>query len=224
MVHQRFDRELAAFDKPLDKREVACVSWFSPQVRRIQQRPQPVESGDERCPIVDAHDPAASREGERLQDTGKRNRGRQLPRIHRHQNRPKPVVRWRERTQTFTRQQLVARDRGCGGGMTRKPEPFLHERRDHRRTVTNGENAVNRSRPGQLENRPRRCRLVRETDRNRPVPPGILEHIAAVGREDQIHAETFGRVAERARLISGRRGEEKNSWHEHPALSALSGS
>ena len=118
-------------------------------------------------------------------------------------------------TQTLARQQLVARGRGCGGGMTRQPEPFLHARRDHRRPIADGEHAVKRTRPGQLENRPRRRRLVREPDGNRPVPPRILEHVAAIGREHQIDAETLGRLTERARLISGRRGEEKNSWHEH---------
>ena len=106
--------------------------------------------------------------------------------------------------------------------MARKPEPFLNQGRDHRRTITNRENTVKGTRPGQLENRLRRRGLVRETDRNCPVLPGILEHIAAVGREHQIDAETLGGFTERARLISGRRGEEKNSWHGHSKLSAIS--
>jgi len=98
--------------------------------------------------------------------------------------------------------------------VARKAEPFLNQRRDDGWTITNREDAVKGIGPGQFENRLRRRGLVREADGNRPVLPGILEHIAAVGREHQVDAVTLGCVTERARLISGRRGEEKNSGHD----------
>ena len=50
-------------------------------------------------------------------------------------------------------------------------------------------------------------RLVMKTDRNRLVPPRILQLVAAVARKHETHAEFFGRLAERANLIAGRRGE-----------------
>ena len=68
-----FERELAAFDESLDERAVACVPLaLRARSGAVEQRPQPVESGDERRLIVGAHDTAASRERERLQDARKR--------------------------------------------------------------------------------------------------------------------------------------------------------
>ena len=57
--------------------------------------------------------------------------------------------------------------------------------------------------------------LVVEAHRDGGVLPGIVEHVAPIGREDELDAEPLGRFAEHARLISGGGGEEKNAGHGH---------
>jgi hypothetical protein len=44
-----------------------------------------------------------------------------------------------------------------------------------------------------------------EPDGYGAVLPRILEHVAPVSREDQLDAKPFGRFAEGARLVPGRR-------------------
>ena len=56
--------------------------------------------------------------------------------------------------------------------------------------------------------------LVVEPDRNRLVAPRILDHVTAIGGEHQLDAEPLGRLAERARLIPGRRRQQENATHD----------
>jgi hypothetical protein len=52
-------------------------------------------------------------------------------------------------------------------------------------------------------------------DGERAIAPRILEVIAPVAREDEVHPERCGGVAERADLIAGGRGDEKNGRLRH---------
>ena len=53
-----------------------------------------------------------------------------------------------------------------------------------------------------------------------PIPPGILEVIAAITRQHQPHAECRGGVAKRANLISGRRRDQEDGHKWNSAGSA----
>ena len=46
------------------------------------------------------------------------------------------------------------------------------------------------------------------------ILPGILEHVAAVGREHELGADTPGCVAKRPRLVARRRREEQDASHD----------
>ena len=93
--------------------------------------------------------------------------------------------------------------------MTGKTEPLGDARGDHRRPIADRDDAVDRRRPGGVDDRLDRRVFVVKPDRNRPVAPGIVEHVAAIGGKDQLDAEALGGLAERARLISGRRREQQ---------------
>ena len=131
-------------------------------------------------------------------------------------DRAEPGHRQAGVAQPLARQQLVARGGGAAGGMPGRPSasqrraprsPSAGRRRRARRR------SASRPRPRAIASTD--ARLVVEPDRNRRVLPRILEHVAPVGGKHQIDPEPFGRVAERPRLISGRRREEKNSTHHH---------
>ena len=47
--------------------------------------------------------------------------------------------------------------------------------------------------------------LVLKPDGERRILPGIVEHVAPIGRVDEVDTEPFGRFAKRPRLISRRR-------------------
>jgi hypothetical protein len=49
--------------------------------------------------------------------------------------------------------------------------------------------------------------------RNRAIAPGIVETIAAVGRDLQVDTKTAGGVVERANLIAGRGRNKKDALH-----------
>src|SRR5260221_114343 len=88
-------------------------------------------------------------------------------------------------------------------------------------TIADDENAVEWTIGGGLEDRGHRRVLVVEADRDGAVLPGILDQMAAVGREHELHAEARGRVAKRARLIAGRRREDENTRHIRATCSAF---
>jgi hypothetical protein len=76
---------------------------------------------------------------------------------------------------------------------------------DDRRPVTEGNESIESAGPRGVDDRLHRSILVVEPDWNGTVLPRILEHVAPVGREDQLDAEPLGRFTERARLVPGRR-------------------
>ena len=52
-----------------------------------------------------------------------------------------------------------------------------------------------------------------ESDGDGAVPPRIVELIAAIGREHELHAQPLGRLAEHPDLIARRRRQEQDSLH-----------
>ena len=50
--------------------------------------------------------------------------------------------------------------------------------------------------------------FVVEANRDRAVLPGIVDQVAAIGREHELHAQLLGGLAERPRLVS--RSRRKN--------------
>ncbi len=120
--------------------------------------------------------------------------------------------------QTFTRLLLVARDHRGAGRVASQTQPLGDARGNHRRTVADRDQAIERRRPGGVDDRLDRRVFVVKSDRDRAVPPGIVEHVTAIGGEDERHAETLGGLAKRARLIPRRRREQQHAWHQrtHP--------
>jgi hypothetical protein len=59
---------------------------------------------------------------------------------------------------------------------------------------------------------------------NGAIPPWVLELIATVGGEHELHAETLGRLTKHPRLVSGRRRKKQNSFHQIRATCSALGS
>ena len=116
--------------------------------------------------------------------------------------------------QAFARLLLVARDDRGAGRVTGQTQPLGDARGNHRRPIADRDEAVEGRRPGGLDDRLDRRVFVVKPDRDRAVPPGILEHVTAIGGKDQRHAEALGGLAKRTRLIPGRRREQQHAWHQ----------
>ena len=97
--------------------------------------------------------------------------------------------------------------------MAREPEAFENPRGNDRRPIADRKHAVDRALDRRVQDRRRRSELVVEADRQRLVAPRVVEHVAAIGRVDEIDAEPLRRLAERARLVSGRRRKQQDSGH-----------
>src|SRR5919197_2280867 len=100
--------------------------------------------------------------------------------------------------------------------MTGKTKRLRDAGGDHRRAIADDEDGVNRPPASRIDNRVYRARLVMEANRNRVVLPRVFEHVAAIGREHELDAQTLGRLTKRARLITRCRREQQHPWHESP--------
>ena len=117
----------------------------------------------------------------------------------------KPRHRQTGGAKLLARALLVARDGSGPGRMDGQIERLTGPRGDHRRPVAERNQSIEPASPRRVDDRRHRSILVMEPDRNGAVLPRILEHVAPVGREDQLDAKPFGRFTERARLVPGRR-------------------
>ena len=92
--------------------------------------------------------------------------------------------------------------------MADQPQGFHRSCGDHCRTISYSDDAVDGAPLRSLQNRGDRSRFVVEPNSQGLVLPGVLEHVAAVGGKKQVDTESFSGFTERARLVTGRRGEE----------------
>ena len=213
VMEQPFERELPALDEPFHQHRVVRLVALGADLRRGQQRPHPHERLDKRRGIVGADDAAASRQRQRLDDARVGDGAGDLVGIGVGRGREKPRHEQVAVAQTLARQQLVARDGRGHRLMAREAQRLAHHRRDRRRTIADDEDAVDGIRAGALENGLDGTILVVEPHRDGGVLPGILEHVAPIGREDELDAEPLGGFAEHARLVSGGGGEQKDATH-----------
>src|SRR6202035_5068343 len=101
------------------------------------------------------------------------------------------------RAKTLPREQLVRRRASRFGRMKAQPQPLGRLRGDARGPVADSEDSVKES-----ACRQRLDALVRvlETYRSGIVSPGILQDVAAVGRQDQLDVEQAGCLGKLAHL------------------------
>ena len=83
-------------------------------------------------------------------------------------------------------------------------------RRHQRGPIAHGHDAIERSRRDDLLDR---FGGILETHGNGVVAPGIVEHVAAVGGERDVHAELPRGVREDADLVAGGGGDEQQAGH-----------
>ena len=222
-MQQPFERELASGDEAFDEDAVVRLVPLGANVRRLQERAQPVEGA------AKSGRGSSARITPRLPDsaTGLTTHGnasdlasaRGFASIA---TATKPRHRQTGVAKPLARALLVARDRRGLGGWPGSPSASRDARGDHRRPVADREDAVERRARAAATIAADRAVFVVEPDRNRLVPPRILEHVAPIGREHQLDAEPLGRLAERARLISGRRRQEENARHLSTSQAAFS--
>ena len=81
------------------------------------------------------------------------------------------------------------------------------------RTVADRDDTVERARLRGLDDRLERGIFLMKANRYRIVAPRIIELMTTICREHQLNAGASGRIAERAKLISGRRGQDQDSGH-----------
>src|SRR4029079_13079637 len=107
---------------------------------------------------------------------------------------------------------LAPRERGrrCVPGKT---EGLVHPRRKRDRPVADGDDAVRRRRGHRIDNAAERRALVVKSNRDRLVPPGVLELIAAVAGEYETNAERAGSLAERSNLITRCGSDDEDPLH-----------
>ena len=99
----------------------------------------------------------------------------------------------------------MPRGLGTGGGMPGQAETLRDACADDRRPIADHKQAIDRTGGGGLQDRRHRRVLVVEPNRNRGVPPRILDQMTPIGREDELRANPVRRVSKRTRLVAGRR-------------------
>jgi hypothetical protein len=104
----------------------------------------------------------------------------------------------------LTRGSFVPRDGGRRPRVTGQAEGFHHAGSDDCRSISYSDHPIDGSALSRVEDGPDRSRFVVETNRQGVVMPWVVEHVAPVGREDQVHTQTFRGFSEGARLITGR--------------------
>lgn len=205
VMHQSFKRKLAAGDEAFDQEAVVRWIAFGAHVRPTQKRAQPVERNQKLVGIVGADDAAAARQRNRLDDTRKRQRSRQLARIRVDSRGEKPRHRKTGVAKPLARALLVACGCSRPGGMDGEIERRGGSRGDDRRPVAKGNDSVEPTCPRRVDDRLDRSVLIMKPDGDGAILPRIFQHVASIGREDQLDAKLLGGVTEGTRLIARRR-------------------
>src|SRR5690242_14614316 len=95
----------------------------------------------------------------------------------------------------LARAQFVGGDRRSFRRVPRDAQRLRGARGDDRRTIADDDDAVDWTIGGGVEDRAHRRLFVVEANRDRAVLPWVLDQVAAIGREDEFHAELLGGVA-----------------------------
>src|SRR5437764_10148496 len=131
-------------------------------------------------------------------------------------NRRKPRDGQAGVTQSLARSEFGPGDRGRLRRVARESERPRDMRGNHRRSIADDEQApdgVIRLLARGGKNRVNRRALLVKADRDGAILPRVLEHVAAIRREDELHPESLGGLAERTRLVSRRRREQEYAFH-----------
>lgn len=208
VLHQPLDGQLVAIDVALDehpgRRGVAKLAHVGGRENLGNTR----QRGPQLCRRIGADDTAAAGEHERLDDARKGDavRHRRCLGVHRDgpgRGQPGGALRGAE-------QALVAAGTSAGHRVPWQAEFASHHRRQYRRTVTHGEHAVEPVAEGSNDGG-KGARFVVESNRDGAVAPGILEAVAAIGRQHQLDAQSPGGLVEHPRLIAGRRRAQEQA-------------
>ena len=96
--------------------------------------------------------------------------------------------------------------------MSRHAERLRQVCREHRGTIAHGHDPVRRVVPAGRHDSRDRARLFMKPDRDRGIPPRIVEAIAAIAHKHQLHTQLRCRLAKRSDLIPEGRCYEQNAF------------
>jgi hypothetical protein len=210
-IHQAFDGVLAPRYEFFDQQVVMEVAAFGADVWRLQKQPHPFERGNERVWIISAYDAATPRQGDRLDDDRIDHRPRHLAWRRIDGGGRETGDRQTSRLEALAGVLLVPGGRRRLYRMTREPERFTDPGGNYGRAIADNNDASKRMGPSLLQNVGDGRLFIMKPDRNRLVAPGILNHVAAIGGEHQLHAKTLGSLTKRPRLVPGCRSQKENS-------------
>jgi len=158
-------------------------------------------------------DTAATGEHERFHDGRQRDRAWAQRSGIVDRKRGEPRHRETSVPEALTRQALVVAGAGGVRRVKAKPERGSRARRDDHWTIAHRQHAGKRRTPGLANDRRDRGLLIVEAHGYRAIAPRVVERLAAIGRERDVDAQTFGRLAERSRLVPGGGRDEKYAGH-----------
>ena len=105
--------------------------------------------------------------------------------------------------------ELVAGGLGRVRRVVGEPQSLAGQRRGKGRAVPHCDDRLDRGGPGVLQDQPRAPLRVLEAQRERPVLPRVLHHMAAVRPEDTGNVESPGGRHEVVGLVAGRAEEQQ---------------
>ena len=169
---------------------------FDTHIRLRQQRSETLEREHELAAAVDPDDAATAGHHQWLDHDRIRQRERDFARVVGQRNRPERRHRETARLQGPAAFELVAAGEGGAGRIAGQAECFVRSRGNRHGTIAHRDHAVRRMLAKAIDDSLDRSELVMKTDRNRLIPPRIVQLVAAVARKDETHTEFFGRLAE----------------------------
>src|SRR5262245_46105705 len=123
----------------------------------------------------------------------------------------KPRNRQPRARQRLLEETLVDAGSRRGRRISGKPERLRRSRREDNGTVADGDDAIEWPRPRRLDDRRQRRVLFMEANRDGFIAPRIVELMTPIRRKHQLNPGALCCVAKRAKLITGRGGEDENA-------------
>ena len=101
----------------------------------------------------------------------------------------------------------------CGGFRVRREAQSLRKQRGSRpRTVAERDYTMYRVAGGVFHQLGGTGLRIFKAQRNGPIPPGIIEHVAAIAPKHNGDTQLLGRFNERARLVTGGRAQQQKTF------------
>ncbi len=200
MDQDAFERKLVALNETFHLQELILLVVETRDLRIRKQRLNAPECSSEFVRIVSANDSPAGREPERLEYA--RILGAPSGRVRPIGERDALELGHKQSggSKLFARQKFIAAREDRVRRIVGNPHELGGEGGDISRTVPHRDDSVHF---GFRRDGASRAFRIFEAQRQRVVSPRIVEHVASIGGERQLKAQTFGRLGEDTGLIAG---------------------